>query len=324
MADSSDNVCSQSELAAGAQPLTKADMLEIFNSKAYDQACYRAMKPILDEVIVEFKAMKSKINVLENKVKAQQEQINSLLETKVSKEKSEKYKNLIITGIRGKPEESHLLVKQFLSEKLNVFMQDAEIGTRILRVKNRESYQLQRPGPAVPPGNNQTAMLPPGQYDAGNATDAQPLKILCSFANIWRKREVWSKRRSLKGTNIFLNEDLTKEDSSLLYECRQLKKQRLIKHCYSNDMVVYVLTNQGTEIPIKSSSDLQDIKSQVTEENGTRSKKPGTSTPVDSIASMDSWHDTTASQLQPGSSLDMSSFLGFTDEERNEILTMGN
>ena len=53
--------------------------------------------------------------------------------------------------------------------------------------------------------------------------------------SVEKKNEVLKKRRSLKGTNIFIEENLTAYNRSILYEARKLKRKQKIEDCFSLD-----------------------------------------------------------------------------------------
>lgn len=299
------------------KPITKEDMLDIFASKSFDQAVYRAMVPIINEFTSEFKAMRDmiskqnkKITALETKLKSHQEQIANLTSQKPSKEKSEKYQNLIISGLKGKPENSYQILHKFFTDKMKVPIQQSEICVKLLNKSSPNQLQQRFPDSTLEDSPIH-----------GSQNSEHDLKLLCTFTNIWRRREIWSKRTMLKGSKIFLSEDLPKADSSLLFECRQLKRQKIIKLCFSNDMAVYIRTHQGRDINVKTMADLDKIKAQINRSSLTDSSHhiPGTSTPVEitDTDSRDSWHDasTIIQEQVAENSLDFSSFLGFPRQE---------
>ena len=52
------------------------------------------------------------------------------------------------------------------------------------------------------------------------------------------------------GTNIFVNENLTLMNETIVYNCRKLKRSGLIHTCYSRNGIVYIKEN-GTSRLIK-------------------------------------------------------------------------
>ena len=74
----------------------------------------------------------------------------------------------------------------------------------------------------------------------------KPRQIIVKFAMYHQRRRVMAKRASMKGSNIFINEDLTKKRNQLLYVARQEKKQGSIKDCWSYDGRILVRDRAGT------------------------------------------------------------------------------
>lgn len=87
----------------------------------------------------------------------------------------------------------------------------------------------------------------------------KPRDILIKFANYHTKAAVIRSRYKLKGTGYFINEDLTKLRSKLLFECRNLKKQSTLKDAWTRDGNIYIKLNDDTTKRITSPEDLRDI-----------------------------------------------------------------
>ena len=71
-----------------------------------------------------------------------------------------------------------------------------------------------------------------------------------------KKRELYSARGGLRGTDVFMSEDISVKQRALFYQCRQLRKKREIKQTWTQDLVVYILTHDGEKIVVNSDADL--------------------------------------------------------------------
>jgi len=246
--------------------VTKKDLHDVFCSKEFSLGVINAMKPIINELTAEFKSVNTtsvqhdkRLTSLEATVKTQQEKIDKLTMQQNTTEKQERMKNIRVTGLQCPKEDTHCEIAHLIAEQLGIT--DIQLGDYTCRI-----IQPRAPGAVnnanFPPLNNtqgqeatlaNSKVLPP-----------QPLTVIVTFANIWRRREVYGSKRFLKNTNIFFSEDLPKSESYLLYECRQLRRQNIITACYSKDMNVYIKTHAGVEIPIKCQADLDSVKAQLT------------------------------------------------------------
>ena len=59
------------------------------------------------------------------------------------------------------------------------------------------------------------------------------------------------------GLRIFINDDLTAQQASLLYQARQLKKKREINDCWSVDGQILIKDTANKVIPIHKEADLK-------------------------------------------------------------------
>lgn len=234
----------------------------LFKGKDFATSVVHAMKPMMDQITAEYKTVTAsvdqhdrRLSALEATVKSQKETIDKLSSLQFSKEKHERLKNIRVTGLFCHKNEVHRVIAQLIAENMGIG--DIELGEytcRVIPSKHHREAVLRREYPT--PAEQQEDTRNP-------APPTHPLTVIVTFNNPWRKREVMGRRGYLRGTDVFFSEDLPKTESYLLYECRQLRRQKLISNCYSRDLTVYVKTLQGVEIPIKSESDLTSLKPQL-------------------------------------------------------------
>lgn len=89
-----------------------------------------------------------------------------------------------------------------------------------------------------------------------------PRPILCQFVAYPDKTKVLRQRRSLSSSypSVFINEDLTRKRAKILFNARQMKRQGIIKECWSFDGRIAVKDKKDTIVPIHSVSDLMKLK----------------------------------------------------------------
>ena len=88
--------------------------------------------------------------------------------------------------------------------------------------------------------------------------------ILVKFLSYNIRRRIFEARKSLKDhglRNVYINEDLTRQNNKLAYEARQLKKQRQILDTFTRDGRIYIKRHVG-ENP-KVIRDLSHLQSEV-------------------------------------------------------------
>ena len=68
----------------------------------------------------------------------------------------------------------------------------------------------------------------------------KPRPILVKFSNYAARDKVMGNRKSLEDTDIYLNEDVTRQRSQLLYLFRQLKAQKKISKVWTHDGTIVV------------------------------------------------------------------------------------
>lgn len=96
--------------------------------------------------------------------------------------------------------------------------------------------------------------------------DGKPRPILVKFATYRDRAQIYKSRSMLKnkklpdGSHIYINEDLSQRRSSLLYNCRKLKKAYKIQDCWSSDGQILVKDNRRNIIVIRGEADLVKLE----------------------------------------------------------------
>jgi len=75
---------------------------------------------------------------------------------------------------------------------------------------------------------------------------AQEKPMLVQFAKTEVKRNVLANRKYLKGSNIYINEQLTKTRADIYWQARELKKKKLHSTWTYNGRIYYKLNEMQT------------------------------------------------------------------------------
>ena len=104
-------------------------------------------------------------------------------------------------------------------------------------------------------------------------------KLLVTFHSVWEARQIYKDRiMALKNTGIYVQEDLTKDESYLFFKARQLKKNKQILQTWTENGDIYykerfdstpqILNDQNPLLKNieQSSYEIQDLKKHTNEE----------------------------------------------------------
>ena len=125
-----------------------------------------------------------KISCLEKDIMNCKNGLKLLQDQTRSQERSVKMNNLRITGIEGNVTEIKTSFVHLAGEKLKVNVKPEDITVTGIPVSNRNTLET---------------------------------RSLISFNNIWTRNLCYDRRSRLKGTNVYISEDLTKKDSQIFY-----------------------------------------------------------------------------------------------------------
>ena len=97
-----------------------------------------------------------------------------------------------------------------------------------------------------------------GRQSAATDSDATPRineelqetemwKLLITLQSVWDVRQIYRERiQVLRNTGIYIQEDLTKENSFLFYQARKLKKKKIIVNTWTQEGEVYYKEKQDS------------------------------------------------------------------------------
>jgi len=87
----------------------------------------------------------------------------------------------------------------------------------------------------------------------------KPRQVIIKFTSYQHRQRVLTKKKALKGMGVFLNEDLTKNRSKIMWTARNLWKDRKFKDVWTSDGRILVRDWAGAIHQINSTQDLDAL-----------------------------------------------------------------
>lgn len=160
-------------------------------SKMDDNNKMEKLMAMIQEMMSDIKELKAEMRGKEEKWEKEKEQLSnriSELEIKARKEEREKRKNnIIIKGLQTEHQNTQREVEKLIEEKLQI------------PAKTLDAFKINKPG-------------------KGGI-------ILVKMESWDKKQEMMKRAKKLKGTEIYLDHDLTIEDRKIQYEIRSIAKE---------------------------------------------------------------------------------------------------
>jgi hypothetical protein len=83
--------------------------------------------------------------------------------------------------------------------------------------------------------------------DQPNYEKSQELKALVTFNSIWELKSIYRERvRALRNCNIYISEDLTRDEAQIFFLARKLKRNNLIQSTWTEEGDTYIVEQTGT------------------------------------------------------------------------------
>ena len=205
-----------------------------------------------------FKAMEKRLLDKEKEIEHLEVRIDELENRADDLEQYSRRSTIRITGVPEKPNEDIVQVTQQVLSKMSLsptINRCHRVGPFPKTASTSTSSGSRSPSSSV--------AAPLSSPPAGNSSTPQPRSILCQFVTYADKAAVMTNRHLLRDqlTSVFINEDLTRKRSNLLYKCRALKRQNKIKDCWSFDGRITVKDNNSVIVPVRKLSDIQRFQS---------------------------------------------------------------
>lgn len=139
------------------------------------------------------------------------------------------------------------LLNETMSVSPPISLEDVD---RVHRVGKRSSH-------AIPSGGSN-----------GSTPRTHPRQILIKFSSYRARERVMKRRSTLKGSTIFVNEDLTRNRNAIVYKARQLKRNGKIDDVWTHDGAIIFKDKNRTIHAAHSPSKAEELmKSFLTPQN---------------------------------------------------------
>ena len=92
----------------------------------------------------------------------------------------------------------------------------------------------------------------PGKKDIPN--------IVLRLTNRKAKNKILKEARQLKGTNVYINEHLTKKNMTIAATARRLRKEKKILNTWSRNCKIFVKINQNGQLTTRVITEMQDFE----------------------------------------------------------------
>ena len=291
------------------KPLTARDLLQVLHGHEFQEIINSAVKPLIESQNNRISQLETDHTHTRNLVVAQGQEItrlkNDLLQMKQSttglqqkvgiQERNERLKHLKVTGLQG---------------------------TNPMELANN-FVNLAKTSLALQLSTDEFAVRMSVKMPARSATIV--------FSNYWKRTMCYDRRTQLKGSNIFITEDLNPEESKLFYECRQLRKRRIIQNTWTRNNKIYIrrsFNSDSQQIDKISDLDQLNLDPQPTAIPRTDTNSPSTSMngqPIatsSAISTRSSYHSLSDKDSTPNiSNVSISSTQAFNGFTAKDILT---
>ena len=128
--------------------------------------------------------------------------------------------------------------------------------------------------------------------DAENQdTESKTQKILITLHSIWEAKAIYRDRvRALKNTGIYIAEDLNKDESSIFYQARQLRKSKKIESTWTENGDTFIREQPGSPSRILQQNDpiLDQLKTTEKNNQGMSKSPTNDTTEINPVQEPDS------------------------------------
>lgn len=219
------------------------------------------MSPMVDKMVAVINQTRSivdrqqqEIDELRGALRAQDAQLKAYAnERKKEKETQvkhvmrspEKLKTIMVEGLDDSNPTADFI--KTVKDNLDITISGKDFSLKTMQIRKKPKRD----------GNTRRTTSGSGSSGVNNrniASDGETnmIKKLSSvqFSSLWIKRQIYAARGRLRGTNVFLSEDLDVTQHALLFKCRELRRQNKIKTAWSQDLRLYVrlLNDEKREI----------------------------------------------------------------------------
>ena len=242
------------------KPLTEQSFIKICGSKMFGDVIAQILGPMIEPLRSEINTLRSSNRACRDELAklkqhtTKQDQRIAQLEDKIqSNEQIERIHNLRFTGMPSDVERCKEKVIEIATNNLSTAITGSDFQINNIQMRAQKPVPVSKmadPTPAEAAKND----LKHENHEENKDSST----ITVRFNNVWQRRKIYA-NRFRSGSNIFITEDLTREQSKLFYTCRQAKKKNQIKNTWTLNNKIFVLTNDDQKIHIRHTSQIDCI-----------------------------------------------------------------
>ena len=202
----------------------------------------------LDECRKEISDLTTLVNILKEQNKDKDKKILEL-ETRVDElEQYTRQDDLVISGLKTRHKSyARATVSEQLQDSQNAPYEEMEsLEDHVTRfVEDKMGVRLLSTDVSI-------CHTLPGKKDIPN--------IVLRLTNRKAKNKILKEARQLKGTNVYINEHLTKKNMTIAATARRLRKEKKILNTWSRNCKIFVKINQNGQLTTRVITEMQDFE----------------------------------------------------------------
>lgn len=236
-----------------ANALTTQIILDCLCSPAFAEQILSAVNPVIEKLMVEINSVKetvaeqtAELGQLREKVRQQEERIKTLEEEKALKDQPGECTIPTVLRVTGLPTDEAEASEAFLTvvnDKMGMEMTQSDFNLRAITSATPANS-----------GEQQDDVSRKAPFITSPAAVHQ-----VTFSSPANQQRCYRSRVRLKGTDVFVSEDLPAIGQQIFYQCRQLKKKKKIATTWTYQRKIFIKTHQGEMKQINSVSELEEI-----------------------------------------------------------------
>ena len=202
----------------------------------------------LDECRKEISDLTTLVNILKEQNEDKDKKILEL-ETRVDElEQYTRQDDLVISGLKTRHKSyARATVSEQLQDSQNAPYEEMEsLEDHVTRfVEDKMGVRLLSTDVSI-------CHMLPGKKDIPN--------IALRLTNRKAKNKILKEARQLKGTNVYINEHLTKKKMTIAATARRLRKEKKILNTWSRNCKIFVKINQNGQLTTRVITEMQDFE----------------------------------------------------------------
>ena len=224
---------------------------------AAQTALEKKMDILIEKMDTNQKSLEDKINLLQTLLTEKDQKIKKLedrvtekdgeirkMETRLDDlEQYSRKEDVIVTGLKIKRTMAEIVKGQTATEQDNHGVNNTE--KQVLEFLNQRDFGISE--------EEVTAC-----HTLGRVNDDGTQKVIIRFISRKSKTRVMMNGKNLRGSNVYVNEHLTRKNAGLAKRARDLKKENRIESTWVRDCKIFIKVD-GKPMLVRSAEDLEEL-----------------------------------------------------------------